>query len=174
LRGPDKNLSEDPSSEFEDQSMSLTTLAATATGIHIEVEGTGLYSSEEYPDSFKFTQTIDTNVPKGGTTSPYVDPRPNDDSKPFYYTDAEQASYPSTFYDSPSRPTPASGTTTWEATLALNGVDESTKTVTAFDAMSYGFTRDSAGTITVIQPTSVGFSGHQAVLSAEFPSWTFS
>lgn len=31
-------------------------------------------------------QLVTTNRPSGGTTSPYIDPRPNDDSLPFYYT----------------------------------------------------------------------------------------
>jgi hypothetical protein len=39
----------------------------------------------------QFVQMINSNDPAGGTTSPYIDPRPNDDTQPFYYTSAEAA-----------------------------------------------------------------------------------
>ncbi|MBX6315011.1 MAG: PEP-CTERM sorting domain-containing protein [Isosphaeraceae bacterium] len=38
-----------------------------------------------------FIQMVDTNDPLGGTTSPYIDPRPNDDTLPFYWTTGEMA-----------------------------------------------------------------------------------
>jgi hypothetical protein len=168
----DKSMS--AASELQDQSASLTSLTTTAHGISIQVEAEGGFSSDEFPDGFKWTQTIDTNVPKGGTTSPYVDPRPNDDTKPFYYTDAEQLAHPTTFLDSPQRPTPAAGTTRWEAVLGLNGVNDGTQTVTGFDYMSYGFTVDSAGTVSLLPLASVDGSGHRAILASEFAGWTFS
>lgn len=168
---PDKSFGE--GSEMQDQNASVTTFAATANGVRIEVEATGVYTSATYPDGFKWTQTIDTNVPKGGTSSPYVDPRPNDDTKPFYYTDAEQVAYPTTFRDSPSRPAPASGATTWEAILGLNGVDESTKTVTGFDYLTYGFSIDSTGSVTLRAPSAGAGANHRSTLSSEFPAWTF-
>lgn len=169
---PDKSLSEE--SLMQDQSASVTSLAASANGVGIEVEAQSAYTSEEYPDGFKWTQTIDTNVPLGGTTSPYVDPRPNDDTKPFYYTDAEQLRFPTTFHDHPSRPTPATGTTYWNAILGLNGVNEATKTVVGFDYLQYGFTIDSTGTVTVVGPMSGGGANHRSTLSSEFSGWTFS
>ena len=159
--------------ETQDQNASLTSLAAHANGVAIVVEAEGLYTSTEYPDGFKWTQTIDTNVPKGGTTSPYVDPRPNDDTKPFYYTDAEQVSFPTTFRDRPSRSIPATGTTHWNAILGLNGVNESTNTVKGFDYLTYGFSLDSTGKVTINGPASVGGSGHRSILSSEFSAWTF-
>ncbi|WDE02558.1 hypothetical protein [Thalassomonas actiniarum] len=173
----DKIGREEP--DGQDQNTSLTSMSkftksATQKGLSIEVEGENLFSSTDYPGGFRWTQTIDTNAPLGGTSTPYVDPRPNDDSKPFYWTDAEHASSPSTFKDKPWRPVPGSGTTWWTATLALNGVDDAKKKVTAFDAISYGFTLDSAGTVTLVQPTSVTLTSHQSVLSSEFSSWTFS
>ena len=139
----------------------------------MQVEAVDLVSSTDYPDGFKWTQVIDTSDPLGGTTSPYVDPRPNDDSKPFYWTDAEQKSHPTTFIDYPSRPAPASGVTTWDATLALNGVDEGLQIVTMFDRLSYGFTRDSTGTITLRGPTSPASSMDRTTLASEFPGWLF-
>jgi hypothetical protein len=114
----------------------------------MEADAQNVFASPEYPDGFKWTQTIDTNAPAGGATSPYVDPRPNDDAKPFYWTDAEHAAHPTHFIDFPKRPAPATGTTTWDATLCLNGVNEATKTVTTFDCITYGFSRDSSGAIT--------------------------
>src|SRR5215203_5316027 len=168
---PDKSTGE--YEEFQDQSSSATTFAKKPDGVHIEVEATGVYSSAEFPDSFKWTQTIDTNVPKGGATSPYVDPRPNDDTKPFYYTDAEQAAHPTTFIDYPKRPAPGAGTTNWDAILSLNGVNETTKTVTAFDSLTYGFSRDTTGAVTTRAPRSTGSATHQSILAAEFPGWTF-
>jgi Domain of unknown function (DUF4157) len=167
----DKSIYEN--NEIQDQNASLTSLTAHSGGVAIVVEAEGVYTSTEYPDGFKWTQTIDTNVPKGGTTSPYVDPRPNDDTKPFYYTDAEQVSLPTTFRDRPSRSIPATGTTHWNAILGLNGVNESTKTVKGFDYLTYGFSLDSTGKVTVNGPSSVGGSGHRSILASEFSAWTF-
>jgi len=171
-KAPDKSFSEE--SQMQDQNASVTTLVATANGVRIVVEAVGVYTSATYPDGFKWTQTIDTNVPLGGTTSPYVDPRPNDDTKPFYYTDAEHAASPTTFRDRPSRPAPATGTTTWDAILGLNGVDESAKTVTGFDYLTYGFSIDSSGTVTMRNATAGSGANHRSTLSSEFPQWTFS
>jgi hypothetical protein len=39
----------------------------------------------------RWIQMIDTNDPAGGNTSPYIDPRPNDDDLPFYWTEQEHA-----------------------------------------------------------------------------------
>ncbi|KQV96191.1 hypothetical protein ASC91_01115 [Pelomonas sp. Root1237] len=36
-------------------------------------------------------QFIDTNQPLGGASTPYIDPRPNDDNLPFYWTTSEVA-----------------------------------------------------------------------------------
>ena len=168
---PDKSIAE--LSEFQDQSTSLTSFTKTAPGVSIVVEANDVSPTTQHPDGFKFTQTIDTNVPLGGASSPYVDPHPNDDDKPFYWTDAEQAANPTTFRDSPSRPAPVAGTTNWDATLALNGVNEATKTVTAYDALTYGFSRDSAGTVTTREPRSTSTGAHRSILASEFPGWTF-
>src|SRR5829696_8602532 len=65
---PDKSTGE--YEEFQDQSSSVTTFAKKTDGVHIEAEAIGVYSSAEFPDSFKWTQTIDTNVPLGGSRPP--------------------------------------------------------------------------------------------------------
>lgn len=170
---PDKSTHE--SKGAQDQNASVTSFATEARGVGIEVEIVGGQSTPTYPDGYRWTQTIDTNVPLGGTTSPYVDPRPNDDTKPFYWTDAEAAASPTTFSDHPSRNPPGSGTTTWDATLALNGVNGTT--VSMLDSLSYGFTVNSGGTVTANSPISPGpglISTHLATLRSEFGGWTFS
>jgi hypothetical protein len=120
---------------------------------------------------FSFTQTINTNDPKGGSSSPYVDPRPNDDNKPFYWTDAEQASYGNTFIDHPCRAKPSTGATNWDATMCVNSVND--KTVVAHDCITYGFSRDATAKVTLRSPQKTGPSAHTSILSAEFPGWTF-
>jgi len=168
---PDKSTI--PRAGDQDQRASLTTFAPTANGVQIVVEAEGAYSSEEFPDSFKWTQTIETDVPLNGATSPYVDPHTTDDAKPFYYTDAEQAAFLTTFHDAPSRVPPVTGSIFWQATLSLDGVNEATKTATSFDCITYGFALDSAGTVTPRAPASTSAANHQSILASEFPAWTF-
>ncbi len=98
-RLPDKSTNQ--TTGDQDQNASLTSFAAEARGVGIQVEITNGTSSADYPDGYRWTQTIDSNVPLGGTTSPYVDPRPNDDTKPFYWTDAEAAATADHLYRSP-------------------------------------------------------------------------
>ena len=170
---PDKSI--DPSSERQDQSVDTSTFRATATGVKIVAEASGVTESAEFPDGFKFTQTIETNDPLHGATSPYVDPHPNDDTKPFYWTDAEQTKYPTTFRDAPSRTAPTGAPAIWwQGTLGLNGVNEGTKAVTGYDYLSYGFTLDSAGKVTINGPASVDGTNSRSQLAAEFSGWTFS
>ena len=146
----------------------------TNRGLRIVAEASGVTESEEFPDGFKFSQTIETNAPLNGGVSPYTDPHPNDDIKPFYWTDAEQERYPTTFKDHPKR-NPPTGTevTYWQATLALNGVNEETQMVTGFDYMTYGFTMDAAGNIRLNYPQSVDGEKHRGALITEFSGWTF-
>jgi hypothetical protein len=40
-----------------------------------------------------YIQIINTNVPLGGATSPYIDPQPNDDTLPFYWTRPEASTH---------------------------------------------------------------------------------
>ncbi|MBI5559225.1 MAG: hypothetical protein HY885_16500 [Deltaproteobacteria bacterium] len=171
-RLPDKSTSQ--TTGEQDQNATLTSFATESRGVGIVVEITNGASSPDYPNGYHWTQTIDTNVPLGGTTSPYVDPRPNDDTKPFYWTDAEAAARPTTFIDHPSRHAPASGTTTWDAVLSVNGVNGTT--VTRLDSLAYGFSIDTAGTVSPRTPTSPGsglVTTHQMTLASEFPGWTF-
>jgi hypothetical protein len=123
---------------------------------------------------YRFTQTIDTNAPRGGVTSPYVDPRPNDDTKPFYYTDAEEQSSAGRFHDSPTRPVPGGGITRWDAVCSIAHV--SGKSVTILDSLKYGFSIDTANTVAPRSPVTASggdVGGHVATLRSEFPDWTF-
>jgi hypothetical protein len=170
---PDKSETEIESEET-DQNIDVGTFAARRGGVRIVGEVSGGFSSADFPDGLKFTQTIETNAPLRGATSPYVDPHPNDDSKPFYWTDVQQRRYPTTFKDHPWRyPPTGSAAKYWQATLALNGVDEANKTVTGFDYITYGFILDAAGDVKMNYPANVDGENHRQTLANEWSGWTF-
>jgi len=173
-RTHDKSLTPAAEDDEQDQGTSVSNFGPTPSGVQIQVEASGVFESEEFPDGFKFTQTIETNDPLHGASSPYVDPQPNDDSKPFYWTDAEHNAHLTTFIDAPSRAAPSGADPTfWQGTLGLNGVNESTKTVTGVEYLTYGFSLDSSGVVTTRPPESTGGGNHIGVLSGGFSDWTF-
>lgn len=170
---PDKSEIESEAEE-QDQTIDVGTFTERRGGVRIIAEVGGGYDSTEFPDGFKFTQTIETNAPLRGAASPYVDPHPNDDAKPFYWTDAQQQKYPTTFKDHPWRyPPTGSAAKYWQATLALNGVDEAGKTVTGFDYITYGFILDAAGNVKLNYPANVDGENHRQALANAFSGWTF-
>ncbi|NDJ00120.1 RHS repeat-associated core domain-containing protein [Flavobacterium sp. LaA7.5] len=69
----------------------------------------GYKEEREEKSDIQYVQTARTNFPPEGVTSPYNDPQPADDDKPFYHTDkeiAEDSNIPGqdlVFYDKPSR-----------------------------------------------------------------------
>jgi hypothetical protein len=155
-------------------------MAPTAKGLSITADAANLVSSPDFPDGFRWLQTVTTNdpsdTPVGAPLLPapitYVDPRPNDDTKPFYWTDAEEAANLGHFADSPGRPAHPTGTITWNAILSIGGVKA--KEVTRFDSITYGFSRDSKGAVTVSGPGSpADLTGHLGTLASEFSGWTF-
>ncbi len=163
-----------------DQSVGAMSVAANANGIDVTADADGLTSSATYPDGFRWVQTVTTNDPSDtpvgapllATPLTYVDPRPNDDSKPFYWTDAEETAQPGHFSDGPGRPAHPTGTIVWDAVLSIAGVDGTD--VKRFDSVTYGFSIDSAGTVTVNHPRSPGSVGdHLGALGSEFSGWTF-
>jgi hypothetical protein len=163
-----------------DQSIGATSVAATPRGIEVSADATGLVSSLDFPDGFRWLQTVTTNdpsdTPVGAPLLPvpitYVDPRPNDDTKPFYWTDAEEAANLGHFKDEPGRPAHPTGTITWAAVLSLGGVNK--KEVTRFDSFGYGFSLDSKGTVTVSGPWSPSnVTNHIGTLATNFPDWKF-
>lgn len=99
--------------------------------------------------SLHWIQVIWTNEPLGGATSPYVDPVPNDDNLPFYWTLSEDGSMKNgstgaySFSDAPSRgypPPPDAGVSSvsWGADLYLCSWDGQT-TVTIYDGVNWGW-----------------------------------
>ena len=98
------------------------------------------YSHEGPPiDRFRWIQIIITNDPLNGGTSPYVDPFPNDDTKPFYWMEDEFPDHD--FVDKPKRFCPEPGLTTWRADLYLSdwfGPKEN-KTVVLYEGIRWGF-----------------------------------
>ena len=170
---PDKSEAENEAEE-QDQSIDVGTFTERRGGVRIVAEVSGGFDSTDYPDGFKFTQTIETNAPLRGATAPYVDPHPKDDEKPFYWTDAQQRRYPTTFKDHPWRyPPTGSAAKYWQATLALNGVDEATKTVTGFDYITYGFILDAAGNVRLNYPANVDGEDHRQTLAGAWSGWMF-
>jgi len=185
LRGPGptgqaRDKSEAYSAQKQDQTASVDSFAVSGTGIDIDVKAAGLTSSTQFPDGFRWTQTVTTNDP-GWTpvgsplvTPPvtYVDPTPPDDAKPFYWTDPEEAAHVGEFVDHPHRPANPGGTVQWNAILSLNGVKGTE--VTRVTSLAYGFSVDSAGKATKNDPTTPGSVGsHTKALKSAFPSWTF-
>ncbi|MBN2588490.1 MAG: choice-of-anchor K domain-containing protein [Sedimentisphaerales bacterium] len=98
----------------------------------------------------QWVQFISTNSPLGGTSSPYIDPRPNDDTLPFYWTSAELPSYTSGnslgFSDFSKRSISQLSTTDpieWRANLFQVQWDGAT-TITANDGLQWGWDMKSA------------------------------
>jgi hypothetical protein len=163
-----------------DQSIGAMSVGPTARGIDVSADAVGLYTSADFPDGFRWLQTVTTNdpsnTPVGAPLLPapitYVDPLPNDDTKPFYWTDAEEAKNIGHFEDKPGRPSHPTGTITWNAMLSLGGVNK--KEVTRFDSVAYGFSLDSKGTVSVNGPSSPSsVASHIGTLAREFSGWTF-
>jgi RHS repeat-associated protein len=137
-----------------------TTSTSTSAGLSIQVD----YKGPETSADVDFMQTVRTNKPADGATSPYNDPappkgKPAEDSKPFYYTDSEKPSYSDKFgqdlifTDSPRRPTASGEGTNWSGELSIttksNGVHSIKET------LNYGFKIEGGKAIlspVVIQP----------------------
>jgi hypothetical protein len=99
---------------------------------------------------FQWVQVITTNEPLGGATSPYLDPQPNDDSLPFYWTSTELPSYSTStslnFYDYSQRATSSLANNdpiSWKAGLYLVSWDGATS-VSVMDGVSWGWEMTSA------------------------------
>ncbi|NEQ36731.1 MAG: hypothetical protein F6K40_10760 [Okeania sp. SIO3I5] len=122
-----------------------------------------------------FVQFIDTNRPLGGATPPYLDPVPNDDNLPFYYTEGERPRFELgnnlTFVDFSRRTTdalfgtsPALNSITWEADLFYVQWDGGTE-ITVEGGINWGWETKSAtkgnSTASFINPgpSSAEFSG---------------
>jgi RHS repeat-associated protein len=101
----------------------LTYIAHSIEGVGVEIKA-GYNDGKEGDVDARWVQTINTNVSLNGATSPYNDPQPSDDDKPFYWTDAELPSYKNVdgqdliFYDRPTRNGSTDGTS-WQGELSL-------------------------------------------------------
>jgi hypothetical protein len=105
----------------------------------------------------QWVQVISKNVPLGGATSPYLDPQPNDDTLPFYWTTAELPTYTSgrnlQFSDFSTRSVTTLASTdpiTWNANLYLLDWDGGT-TVNVYDGVNWGWTTTSARLAPVVR-----------------------
>ncbi len=111
-----------------------------------------------YPE-YRWVQFVTTNDPLGGAAAntPYNDPQPPDDDKPFYWTDAELPGYQNKdgydliFYDQPKRvkaTATALGTVKWKADLSLVGVSPAgSKTYSKIVLIEYGFSISKTGNV---------------------------
>ena len=101
-----------------------------------------------------FVQFIETNQPLGGATPPYLDPVPNDDNLPFYYTEAERTRFQLgnnlSFVDFSSRTTdalfgtsPALNSIIWESDLFYVQWDGGTE-ITVEGGINWGWETKSA------------------------------
>jgi len=93
----------------------------------------------------RWIQMIDTNYPLGGDDSPYIDPRPNDDDLPFYWTEQEHKKYSGTdyiyFYDAPRRDCRSHPDFIWwRAYLFIGTWDEKNPgSISLHDGVQWGF-----------------------------------
>jgi hypothetical protein len=99
----------------------------------------------------RWIQVIDTNQPLGGSTSPYLDPRPDTDNLPFYYDDVppglseydiEKFSTDSTLSFSDFSRRTFSGALTspiqWTAKLYLTEFDRPNESILIRDGIQWG------------------------------------
>lgn len=102
------------------------------------------------PSNLRWVQLITTTNPLGGAVSPYIDPFPNDDNRPFYWTEAEDAThsngnngfgaYDKHFYDFSKRSHPPNSFVSWRADLYLASWDLNTPgVVTIHDGFRWGW-----------------------------------
>ncbi|NEP13183.1 MAG: PEP-CTERM sorting domain-containing protein [Symploca sp. SIO2C1] len=101
-----------------------------------------------------FVQFVNTNQPLGNATPPYLDPAPNDDNLPFYWTETERPTYQSgtnlSFFDFSKRTSddlfgtsPKLDSITWEADLFYVQWDGGTE-ITVEGGINWGWESKSA------------------------------
>lgn len=143
---PRMNLDSDT---FANQGKGLNGLTVLKYGVYNKANGVGgleIQLGFKYTGNgltnFNFIQTIRTNVPLGGASSPYNDPQPADDNLPFYWTNTElpsqinQNGFDVLFSDRPSR-LMVNGTK-WQAELSVVGMNRTGHYV-PITTITYGF-----------------------------------
>lgn len=105
--------------------------------------------------SLQWVQVINTNIPQPGVSSPYIDPQPNDDALPFYWTGAEQPGFSTSkstrikdFSQRYSTSLSSTNPITWSADLYAADYDGN-KTVTVGNGIRWGWN---------MKPATVGHS----------------
>ncbi len=115
--------------------------------------------------SLNFIQIVNTNAPLGGAASPYIDPQPNDDNLPFFWTRPEAAGLGNLntvrFDDFSTRSQGrllAANPVTWQASL-YPVIDDGEGTVQVGNGVSWGWEMrpatlgSSSGTFEMPSPT---------------------
>ena len=129
------------------------------SGADIEAEYTPAATD---PAGLHFTQLVTTSDPAAGATSPYIDPFPNDDNLPFYWTQAEETAMGTSlkFSDGSRRSHPPTSFVTWRGDLYITSWDGKTPgVVTIHDGIRWGFDAGCINwfgiiiTVTVTEPT---------------------
>src|SRR5262245_16847810 len=152
--------------------------------VSLEAEADDLDSFDrDYPDGFRWVQTVITNDPLEGKQPESVDPGRSKLPEPFYYRYLPNVREPGKFDDTVRRSVPAAGKTTeWNATLTLVAVDLKHKWMEAHDIRTYGFKlslrkgmRD-VGNVELVYPKPDwhALGKHAAIVKLEYPAWTFS
>jgi hypothetical protein len=109
-------------------------------------------------------QMIDTNVPLGGNTNFYIDPRPNDDTLPFYWTlaednnanDGNKTANTYHFFDQSKRDLSSDTLKTWRGELMLASWDGNDPgTVYVYDGIRWGWNAKSTDTPPAPEPSSL-------------------
>jgi RHS repeat-associated protein len=132
--------------------ISTYTANADSSGGGLSIAASLASGSAAAAHQYRWIQGIDTNDPKGSNPpnpNQVIDPTPNDDSLPFYETNAELAMEgQGVFSDSPYRFWPgdpdskvsAGSITRWKAYCYLVDYNSSTSTVNVLGGFKYGFT----------------------------------
>lgn len=117
------------------------------------------------PPNLRWIQMITTTAPITNTLNgPYIDPYPDDDNRPFYYTEAEAAKYGLSFYDFCRRYHPPNSKVQWSAVLHLSSWNGQTPgSVTVHDGIRWGF-RASCATNVAQKKPAIRKSGDKSVV----------
>ncbi|MEZ6061693.1 MAG: hypothetical protein R3C19_15200 [Planctomycetaceae bacterium] len=98
-----------------------------------------------------------------------------DDAQPYYWTDAEfTGGQGPGFYDKPSEPAPASGSTWIRFVTSLSEVDGTR--ITTLVSVVWGFDRLSGGKVNVVKvryATQAENLGHRSILAKMYPAYKF-
>jgi hypothetical protein len=111
--------------------------------IHLTYKGT-----DDCCPQIRWIQTVSTNDPRKGRTSPFIDGGDIDDGLPFYETYTEYLSGPNIFYDFPVRSGGQKRQIDWQAELCVYCVEWNGRTIRKkIQCISYGFSISPGGRV---------------------------